>query len=97
MTRVEPVSVRKRKEAMFFLAGGGRRSAAVETRADALMELARSRSDEQVLLRWAWRKRRCVAAAMILENAGRTGTLFHCPADGPDVDAGVLCESPNAL
>lgn len=74
------------------MAGGGRHNAVVEARASTLEELARSRNEEQVLLRWAWRKRCCVAAAMVLENAGRTGTLFHCPADGPDVDADVLVD-----
>jgi GNAT superfamily N-acetyltransferase len=73
-----------------FLAGGRRGNVYSESRAQAFLKLMRNKGADRAHLWWARRGRRCTAAALLLENPGRAGMLFHSPADAPGVDPGDL-------
>jgi len=75
---------------MRFLAGGSCRDAIAEVRAAALDRLARCYGEALRRLWWARRGRRCVASAMILESAGRTGMLLYSPVSARGVEADAL-------
>lgn len=95
--KIAPVPGRRRSWAMGFLAGGGRPDPFTDLRADALERMVRSRPREAVWLWWARRHRRCKAVAMIVASVGKTGMLYHCPAEAPRTSTEALIELIAAL
>jgi len=94
---MNPIPSRKRAEALRFLVGGRSRRELVDACAEAFGEMLRSRADKDVRIWWSRRGRRCAAVAMVVANAGRSGFLYHCPADAPGVDAPALRELVRAV
>lgn len=86
---IEPVPWRRRKAAIAFVAGGAARDEIAELRADVLRQLVERRGRDLVRIWWGRRSRQCQAAAIVLENAGRTGMLFHAPAGAVGLDSGL--------
>ena len=83
---IEPVSSKHWDQAVHFLAGGGDEGVIVDAQAQALTDWIASRDPGAVRLWRGMRGRNCVAAAMILENVGRTGFLLFPPLSGARVD-----------
>jgi len=92
MIRIEPVPGPMVPEALQFIAGGTRRDALVESQARYVEQTIRARNAQAVRLWWARRWRGPVAAAVVLENPGRTGMLLHSAWQSPGVDGEALIE-----
>ena len=80
-----PVPRRLRRWALEFVAGGRTRTRATAARADALRQIVAARAAKDVWLWWARRWRRCLAAAMVVANPGKTALLYHSPSTAPGV------------
>ncbi len=86
---IQPVPTRRRRRALRFAAAGAEGGLLAEARAAMLEELLGARDGEAVVW-WGRRGRRCVAAAMVLQSAGRVGMLFFSPAEARGVEAEAL-------
>lgn len=89
---IQPVPQSKRTAAIRFVAGGRGGAFLSGKRTDAISRMVEAHDPEKVTLRWARSWRKTLAAALILESPGRTGMLFHSPADAPGVDPDALTE-----
>ncbi len=88
---IELVPRRSRREAIRFVAGGYRRDTVTDVRADVLAGVVKSQGSS-CRLWWSRRGRKCLAAAMISENPGRTALLLQSPHDARGVDETALVE-----
>jgi len=86
--KVEPVSAADYETAMEFLACGRRGAGEEEPAASAATPAH---------LWWARRGRKPVAAAAVVENPGKTGTLICCRASAPPVEAQALVRVVRAV
>ena len=91
-TKIQPVPPSRHREALRFVVAGADRDEGCTARLAALQAAADRAGREATELWWARRRRRCVAAAMVLARPGRTGMLFRSPADAPGVDRQALSE-----
>lgn len=89
---IEPVPPSRWTDAIRFVVGGERRDPIQDVRAEALRQLVFQRGEKSASIWWARRKRRCVAAAVIVKAPGKTGMLFHTPATGDGVDRESLAK-----
>jgi len=87
---IEAAPPRKWGPAIRFLASGRRRDPIAKARAEVFRQLIDQRGQANVRLWWSRRKRRCLAAAAVIENPGKTGMLFHSPATAEGVHAQSL-------
>ncbi|MGA2266572.1 MAG: GNAT family N-acetyltransferase [Phycisphaerae bacterium] len=92
---VSPVPAAAQRQALEFLLGGARRDVLIAARAEALGEHLRSQGRRGDLW-WACVGRRCVAAAMVVHNPGRTGLLLYSPAEAAGVDRQALAAASRA-
>lgn len=83
---IEAVNSRHREAALAFICGGGRKDVCTQAKVQVLLELVRSRDSRYVRLWWSRFWLTCRAAAMVVENPGRTGMVFFPPAHGPQVN-----------
>ena len=90
--KISSVARRKRTEALRFIAAGAVRDRASAERGRTLARFAEQYGDRNVELWCSRRGRACVAAAMLVERPGRTGMLFHSPAEAEGVEGDALCE-----
>jgi len=97
MADIEPVGRRHEREAIRFVVGGGRRDALTEARAEVLRDAVGLRGPGAVRLWWARHRRKCAAAAMIIESPGKTGMLLHSPAAATGVDGEALRDLLSAI
>jgi ribosomal protein S18 acetylase RimI-like enzyme len=110
-THIEPVPPDQRSAAARFLVAGAtpvgslQRPApadaaggeALESRVSGMEAMIDSRRPEDIRFWQARRWSRRVAAAMIVQNPGRTGFLFFSPPTAPGVDAAALTDLIRAL
>ena len=89
---IEVVPTRKQHQAMRFLIGGSRQDELVDAQANALERQTLVGRSGASHLWWARSWRQCLAAAMVVENVGRTGMLFASPVEAPGVDIEALIE-----
>ena len=94
--QIEPVGPGSIREAMRFLVGGRRLDAALAVRAEAMETMTNSRGGP-FAMRWARRGGQCVAVALVVASPGRTGMLYHCPAQADGVDADCLPDVVRAV
>lgn len=94
---IEPVPPRKWLAAIRFLVGGNVRDPIQEARADVLRRLVHQRGEENVRLWWARKGRTCAGSAMVIENPGRTGMLFHTSVGAEGADAESLVRVVRAI
>lgn len=92
MIRIEPVPLRRFAEAALFLAGAGQRGPDLSGRARTYEHLARQHGTRYAAFWWARRGRTCVAAALVVESAGRTGMLIYSRPQALDVDCDSLAQ-----
>ena len=90
--KIQRVPVRHWDQPLHFIASGGRRGVVGDAQAQVLADMVRARGQRNVRMWWARRKRRCVAAAMVLDNPGRTGLVLFSPVAEPEVDPAALAE-----
>jgi len=88
--RIEPVPTRKRPWAMRFLLAGSCGDAAAAAQGRNFEKYVSARGPYSPALWWARLGRQCQAVAMVVESAGRTGMLLHCPVAAPGVEAEAL-------
>ena len=77
---------------MRFLIGGAEQDGDIPLRAEAMKALLQRRQWQSGRLWRAVRGSRCVAAAMIIHNPGRFGTVLHSPAAAPGVETQALIQ-----
>ena len=61
-------------------------------RADMLAQSLLANDNTSLRLWWALKGRHCVGAAAVVGRPGRTGMLFHSPADSPGVDSVAMAQ-----
>jgi len=83
---IQAVPRRSRGAAIKFLVGGARNDRQTRDQADGLRQMMTRYGGPAVTLWWARSGRTTLAAAMVLEGAGRTSMLFCSPVDAPGVD-----------
>ncbi len=89
---IEAVPKAKRRRGLLFLASGRAGDAIAEARAKMLERTADDAAGSAVRLWWARRGRGPVAAAMVVDNPGRSGMIFHSPTDAAGVETDALIQ-----
>jgi len=87
--QIEPVSGKRRGEALCFLGAGRRRDLQAALQGEALGDVL-TRAGAKGHFWLARRGEEIVAAAMVIPSPGRVGMVFHSPAESPGVEASPL-------
>ena len=87
---IEPVPSGKHTAAIVFMLAGSRKDEIAVAQGRKFQKMTFASGARRPHLWWARRGRRCYAVTMVVPNAGRTGTLLHCPIDAPGVDVDAL-------
>lgn len=77
---------------MTFLVAGLSDDVQAHAQAGTLLEATLGRHPQRTHLWWARQGGRCVAAAMVFDNVGKTAMLFANPVSAPGVDAAALVQ-----